>query len=259
MRRILVIGIGTGNPDHVTVQAIAAIGRADVFFVVDKGPAAGELNRIRREILSRYARPGCRVVPIADPQRDRTPAAYGPAVADWHAARTRRYEEAIAGELGPDQCGAFLVWGDPSLYDSTLRILDAVLAEGRLTFEREVIPGIASPQVLAAAHGLVLNGIGEPLRITTGRQLGAAPPAGGESVVVMLDDGTALAGLEDDLLVWWGACLGTPDEAVVAGRLGTVRAAIAERRAALKAAKGWVMDICLLRRPPSGDQAPAPP
>jgi precorrin-6A synthase len=248
MRKILVIGIGTGNPEHVTIQGIAAMNRSSVFFVVDKGPAAAELNRVREEILDRYVKQGYRVAAIADPPRDRRPSDYGSAVSDWHAARARRYEDAIARELGEDECGAFLVWGDPSLYDSTLRILDAVCAAGSLAFDCEVIPGIASPQALAAAHRLVLNGIGEPLRITTARRLAGSPPEAGESVIVMLDDGSALASVDDDVHVWWGACLGMQDETTLAGRVGDMRDAIAERRAALKAAKGWIMDICLLRR-----------
>jgi precorrin-6A synthase len=252
MRKILVIGIGTGNPEHVTIQAIAAMNRASTFFVVDKGAAAAELNRVREEILARYIKPGYRVVAVADPPRDRQPSDYALAVADWHAARTAAYEEAIARKLGEDEYGAFLVWGDPSLYDSTLRILDAVRAAGRLAFDCEVIPGIASPQALAAAHRLVLNGIGEPLRITTARRLAGSPPEADESVVVMLDDGSVLASVDDDVQVWWGACLGMRDETILAGRVGEMRDVIAERRAALKAAKGWIMDICLLRRPKQG-------
>jgi precorrin-6A synthase len=248
MRKLLVIGIGTGNPEHVTIQAIAAMNRASVFFVVDKGSAAAELNRVREEILDRYVKSDHRVVAIADPPRDRRPSDYGSAVSDWHATRARLYENAIARELADEGCGAFLVWGDPSLYDSTLRILDAVRAAGRLAFDCDVIPGIASPQALAAAHCLVLNGIGEPLRITSARRLAGSPPEAGESVVVMLDDGSALASVDDHVQVWWGAYLGMQDETILAGRVGDLRKAIAERRAALKAARGWIMDICLLRR-----------
>ncbi|MBN8994088.1 MAG: precorrin-6A synthase (deacetylating) [Rhizobiales bacterium] len=246
MRTILVIGIGTGNPAHVTIEAIAAMNRADVFFVVDKGPAAGELNRIREEILARFVTRAHRIVAIADPPRDRTAAAYEGAVADWHAARAGLYGEAIVDALGADGCGAFLVWGDPSLYDSTLRILDGVERAG-VTFARKVIPGIASPQALAAAHGIVLNGVGEPVRITTGRRLATEPPGEGESVVVMLDDGTGLDAVADDAEVWWGAYLGTPDEVILAGRLGDIRHAIKGLRAERRARKGWIMDICLLR------------
>ena len=37
MKKILIIGIGAGDPDYMTVQAINALNRADVFFVKDKG------------------------------------------------------------------------------------------------------------------------------------------------------------------------------------------------------------------------------
>ena len=37
MRTILVIGIGAGNPDYLTLQAIKAMNRAEVFFMPDKG------------------------------------------------------------------------------------------------------------------------------------------------------------------------------------------------------------------------------
>lgn len=248
MRTILVIGIGTGNPGHVTVEAIEAMNRANIFFVVDKGPAAAELNRLRETILARFVTRPYRLVAIADPVRDRSAADYGGAVAAWHEARAEAYSTAILRELSPDACGAFLVWGDPSLYDSTLRILDRAREAGT-AFACEVIPGISSPQALSAAHRIVLNGIGEPLRITTARQLATDQPREGESVIVMLDDGGALDLIDDDVEVWWGARLGMTDEAIIAGRAGDVRSAIAERRQALRAARGWVMDTCLLRRP----------
>ena len=38
MKKVLVIGIGVGDPDQLTVQAVQAMNRTDVFFVMDKGP-----------------------------------------------------------------------------------------------------------------------------------------------------------------------------------------------------------------------------
>ena len=35
MRRVLVIGIGAGDPEQVTVQAIKALNETDVFFVIE--------------------------------------------------------------------------------------------------------------------------------------------------------------------------------------------------------------------------------
>jgi precorrin-6A synthase len=250
VRTVLVIGIGTGDPDHLTRQAIGALGRAEVLFVVDKGEATADLVRVRRAVAGRWAG-AARTVAIDDPPRDRAPDDYGAAVADWHAARAAAWARAIAGELGPDGVGAFLVWGDPMLYDSTLRILEAVQELGTATFAVEVVPGISSVQVLCARHAIPLNRIGAPVRFTTGRLL-AADPAITEDVVVFLDGQHAFRTVDGDVRIWWGADLGGPDEVLVAGRVADVADEIVERRAAVRARRGWVMDVYLLRPPPPG-------
>lgn len=253
-KKILVIGIGTGNPEHVTVQAINAMNEARVFFVLDKGEAADELVKLRETICARYIRdPGYRIVKAANPERDRASRDYHGAVDRWHQDRAALYEQLIRDELGADDCGAFLVWGDPSLYDSTLRILDQVLARGAVTFDIEVIPGIASPQALAAAHRIPLNRIGRPVRLTTGRRLSEELETSADDCVVFLDDGAALQSVADrDLQVYWGAYLGSPAEIRVSGRLGDVAAEIGEKRRQARAEHGWIMDLYLLRRPDAG-------
>ena len=45
MRKIFVIGIGVGDPDHMTVQAIKALNQASVFFIPDKGAEKAALAR----------------------------------------------------------------------------------------------------------------------------------------------------------------------------------------------------------------------
>ncbi|MEA2926682.1 MAG: precorrin-6A synthase, partial [Alphaproteobacteria bacterium] len=35
MRKILIIGIGAGDPEYVTVQAVNALNRVDAFFIPD--------------------------------------------------------------------------------------------------------------------------------------------------------------------------------------------------------------------------------
>ena len=172
-RHIHVIGIGAGDPDYVTIQAIEALNDTQVFFAMDKGEAKSDLVALRREICTRFIRePGYRFVELPDPKRASPGDQHGDyreAVFDWHAARTRIWARAIETELGPDGVGAFLAWGDPSLYDSTLRILDVVAAEVDFTFD--VIPGITAVQALTARHRIPLNDVGEPVLITTGRQL----------------------------------------------------------------------------------------
>lgn len=255
VRRMLVIGIGAGNPDHVTVQAVEALNAASVFFVVDKGDEKSGLLAVREEICRRFIRDqdGYRIVEIAEPSRDRSTMSaerYTGVIGDWHEARAALFEQAILEHLPEDGTGAFLVWGDPSLYDSTLRIIDRILARGAVQFDYDVIPGITAVQALTAAHRLPLNRIGEPIHITTGRRLAGGMPDGLDSAVVMLDAGFAAAGLgEPDLEVFWGAYLSTPDEALVAGRLGDVADEIARTKQDLKGKHGWIMDTYLIRRP----------
>ena len=54
MKRIAIIGIGTGDPDHVTVQAVKVLNEVDVFFLVDKGRDTESLVDVRREICARH-------------------------------------------------------------------------------------------------------------------------------------------------------------------------------------------------------------
>ena len=114
MRELLVVGIGPGHPDQITVQAVQALNRVDVFFLIDKGDAKSGLNAVRDEILERHvADLNFRVVEIPEPPRDRSPSlssgAYEAAVQDWHEARARRIGRALASELADDGVGAFLV------------------------------------------------------------------------------------------------------------------------------------------------------
>ena len=251
MRRLLVIGIGAGDPEYVTMQAVNALNAADVFFVVDKGEDKASLVALREQILDRYVRDqdGFRIVEIPDPPRDRAAAAYTAAVEDWHEKRSELFEAAIASELAADGIGAFLVWGDPALYDSTLRVIDRILARGAVRFDYEVIPGITSVQALVAKHRLPLNRIGEPVHITTGRRLADGMPDGLDSAVVMLDAGFAPREFDDPRLhVYWGAYLGTPDEVLLSGRLVDVAEEIERTKRELRDEHGWIMDTYLLRR-----------
>jgi len=250
MMEMKVIGVGAGDPDHVTIQAVKALNQVDVFFVLDKGEVKQELVDLREEILRRHAgEREYRVVFGADPARDRGSDAYVESVDDWRRRRADVCADLIASELKDGQVGAFLVWGDPCLYDSTLAILDDILARGELSFEIEVIPGISSVSALAARHRIGLNQVGRPVQITTGRRLAKSWPDDVDDVVVMLDAQTAFTGHTDqDADIYWGAYLGTPDELLIAGPLAEVAGEIVERRAEARRRKGWIMDTYLLRR-----------
>jgi precorrin-6A synthase len=250
MRKLLAIGIGAGDPDHVTVQAIKALNAVDVFFVVEKGAEKSDLVDLRREICERYIDdPSYRIVDVQDPERDRTTPAYREAVEDWRRRRAQVWEQAIRDELDDGGLGAFLVWGDPALYDSTLAVIDQIVARGTLELEYEVIPGISSVQALAARHGVPLNRVGGSVHVTTGRRLAEGFPEDSDDVVVMLDaDCTFKAVVADDIDIYWGAYIGTEDEILVAGRLSEVGDEIERVRAEARERKGWIMDTYLLRR-----------
>lgn len=232
--RIRVVGVGMG-PQHVTAEAADALRSCDYVIAAAKSDD-DDLLAARRAIADAY---GVEVVAVPDPERDRDPADYQRAVADWHEARVAAYE-AVLRERGGT--AGFLVWGDPSLYDSTIRIVE------RMGIEYDVLPGISAPQLLAARHRIVLHGVGQPVHITTGRRLREDIAAGQTNLCVMLNATLDLAELEG-WSIWWGANLGTESEALVAGRVADVIGEIERARVAAKAAAGWVMDVYLLRAP----------
>nr|AFI57031.1 precorrin 6a synthase [Amycolatopsis orientalis] len=236
------IGIGAGDPDQLTVQAIREIEQARVFFVLDKGAAKRDLVALREGILDTYGR-DYRVVHAKDPERDRRPADYRAAVADWHRLRVALYTQLIRDELPEDGHGAFLVWGDPALYDSTITLVEAVAQQ--VEIEYSVVPGISSASTLAARHRIPLNRIGEPVQLTTGRQLAEGLP--GDAVVLLDANCTFREYYGEDLEIFWGAYLGTPDEILLSGPLAEVGPEIERLRAEARAEKGWIMDTYLLR------------
>jgi len=247
---VSVVGIGAGDPEHLTLQAIAALRRTDVVFVTDKGGAASALTALRMQILEHVlGKDRYRVVEIPDPRRDAGDPSYTGSVARWHRARATLWEQAIQDALSGGDRGAFLSWGDPTIYDSTIRILDAIKASGLPELEVEVIPGISAIQVLCARHRVPLNRVAGAVLVTTGRQLAAGWPTGVDDVVVMLDaECTFLRVCDPSTEIYWGAYLGTPDEILISGTVAARGAEIQARRAEARTARGWIFDTYLLRR-----------
>lgn len=249
-RQVLIIGIGAGNPDFMTAQAIDALNRVPVFFIPHKGDEKQDLARLRTGICERFIpNDNYRLVDFAVPVRGSCGPSYREDVDRWHDAVADVYECLLREELKDGELGAFLIWGDPSLYDSTMRVLDRVRAKGQIDLDYEVIPGISAIHALTAAHKIPLNRIGESVLITTGRKVSEGFPANADSVVVMLDGDCAFMKLDPDVAIYWGAYLGTEDEILIAGRLGDVAEEIERVRAEARTRKGWIMDTYLLRKP----------
>jgi precorrin-6A synthase len=244
-----VVGIGPGDPELVTLQVAAALGSLDAVFVLDKGEDLDDLAALRRDLLARHGRADLTVVTVEDPPRLLSDRDYDAAVARWHGERVTVLREAVVAALDDGRTGGFLVWGDPSLYDSTLRILDDLVPTLPWPVDVEVLPGVSSLHLLTARFAIPLNRVGAEVRITTGRRLLDAPPTEHCDVAVFLDAHCRFAELPADppLDLYWGAYLGTPDELLVAGPLADVADDVVARRAEARSRKGWMFDTYLLR------------
>lgn len=252
-RELVLIGIGAGDPDWITLEAVKAIQEIDVLFVVVKENELDELVEARRVIIERHRETPLRTVELRDPPRPwQTTPDYPAAVRTWRAQRRQQWADAIAAELADGQRGGFLVWGDPSLYESTLAIAQQIAAdaaEGASPIQLRVIPGISCVLALAAHHQIPLNRQGRAVQIAPARLLADGMPAEVDDVVVMLDGKQTFASIDPSGLdIYWGAYLGTPDEILLAGDLAEVRDEIVQTRTAAAAAKGWIFDTYLLRR-----------
>ncbi|MBV7281363.1 precorrin-6A synthase (deacetylating) [Corynebacterium sp. TAE3-ERU30] len=244
---ICVIGIGAGSPGHITQDAIAALASADCVLSLDKGEDKAELLAVRERIIAAHA-PQVKLVAIADPPRDRHPENYAAEVKRWHQARAQRIDAALGEHLPNGGTAAFLVWGDPSLYDSTLRILDRL----HTPHTRSIYPGITAIQALTAAHGMLLNRIGEAIHVTTARKLPETSEADRANCVVMLDGGAAwMENYTENTVIYWGAYLSTDWQVLRRGKVCEIGAEIAELKKQLRAEHGWIMDIYLLREEPA--------
>lgn len=246
MTELTLIGIGTGNPDHLTFQGAQAIRDADLILIPRKGSDKSDLADLRLAICDRVLRDEpARIVEFDLPKRD-TDADYLDGVDAWHDAIAVAWQAAVQANMPDAQNVALLIWGDPSLYDSSLRIAARLSPKPKLT----VIPGITSLQALTAAHAIPINDIGAPFVVTTGRQLrDHGWPEGIETIAIMLDGGCAFTTLDPDKYnIWWGAYVAMPNQILAHGRLRDVAEQIIQTRARARADHGWIMDIYILRR-----------
>ena len=241
------IGIGCGDPEQLTRQAIRAINAADLVLIPRKGDEKSDLADLRRTICADVlTNAATRIIEFDLPMRDAAREDYRGGVDDWHNAVAAAWSTEIARHLASKGRVAMLIWGDPSLYDSSLRIARRLKPAPLI----EVIPGITSIQALCAAHRIPLNEIGEPALVTTGRRLREGGfPTGVDTIVVMLDGGTAFQSLDPKgLFIWWGAYLGMEGEITLAGPLDETAATIAAARAEARARHGWIMDSYIIKR-----------
>jgi precorrin-2/cobalt-factor-2 C20-methyltransferase len=128
--RLIGIGVGPGDPEHLTLKALKALKQADKVFVPDGGRAA--------EIVAEHVE----VEPLTFAMTDVKSREQ-----HWRSAARR-----IAEHQGTV---AFATIGDPNLYSTFTYIANAVKALVP-DVEIETIPGITAMQDLASRSGTVL-------------------------------------------------------------------------------------------------------
>ena len=243
------IGIGMGNPDHLTAEAIGALNNADVILLPRKGPDKTDLADLRRQICDLVLKNPVEIVEFDLPIRDSKTSSYLDGVQDWHSAIATTWQRIILRSLPEGGRAALMIWGDPALYDSSLRIADRLLSQG-MPVQIEMVPGLTSFQILTAANRIPLNTLGSAVTITTGRNLrDHGWPADCETLVVMLDGGCAFQDLDPTGYdIWWGAYLGMSNQILISGKLDECGELIIAERAVARQNHGWIMDTYLLRR-----------
>ena len=242
MIELWIIGIGTGNPEHLTLEGRRALRDAALVMVPRKGPDKADLAGLRHFILRACESPAP-VVEFDMPVRDET-LPYATRVTRWHDEIARIWAETIE-RAEPEGPVALLVWGDPGLYDSTLRIAARLTPRPRL----RVVAGITALQALTSAHAIPFNTVNGSVIVTTGRRLRRHGwPEGAESVAVMLDGECSFRQLDPrGIRIWWGGFLGMAEQLLEAGPLAQAGPQIVEQRAAARARHGWIMDTYLMR------------
>ncbi|MGY3621662.1 precorrin-6A synthase (deacetylating) [Bradyrhizobium sp. USDA 10063] len=247
MLTLSLIGIGCGDPEQLTLAAIRALNAVDLILIPRKGAVKSDLAELRRTICAEVlTNDRTRIAEFDLPVRDACVADYRKAVDEWHDAVAATWSREIASHLGNTGRVALLIWGDPSLYDSSLRIARRLNPLPTI----DVVPGITSIQALCAAHALPLNDVGEPFLVTTGRRLREGGwPDSADTVVVLLDGGAAFQSLKPKgIHIWWGAYLGMTNQITMSGELSDVGPRIVAARQQARERHGWIMDSCILKR-----------
>ncbi len=123
MIELLLVGIGTGNPEHLTLQAIRALNSADLILIPRKGADKADLAELRRSICAEVVtNPATSIVEFDLPRRDQSNPTIAAASTTGTMPSPTVWSDTIKSELSGGGSVALLVWGDPALYDSTLRI-----------------------------------------------------------------------------------------------------------------------------------------
>ncbi|MEE2746637.1 MAG: precorrin-6A synthase (deacetylating) [Pseudomonadota bacterium] len=244
--QLSLIGIGTGNPNHVTSEGIKVLSDADLILIPNKGGNKKELVDLRMQVCQLLLNSNIPPLVEFDIPKRLDKDDYGQSVNDWHLQISSVWVQTIKKFEGKKDKIVLMIWGDPCLYDSSIRIAKTFLADQDIM----VVPGITAIQALAAAHKITLTEIGEPLVISTGRILRSEGfPTCVNSAIFMLDGECSFKYLNTHLYdIYWGAYLGMEQEILLSGQLSELSANIISTRENARKKYGWVMDTYLLRK-----------
>lgn len=250
MYTLSLIGIGSGGLSQITQAAKDELAQAELILLPDKGEKKADLINVRKAICSEFS--ALKTIEFDVPKRAESEH-YLSDVNEWHDAIAAVWQKNLDQYLPNGGHAALLIWGDPSLYDSSLRIAER-LQNKNAAIALNVIPGITSLQALTAAHAITLNELAAPVLITTGRRLREEGwPHNIDTVAVLLDGECSFQTLpeavirENNIHIWWGAYVGMKQQSLLSGALSDVVENIIQHRAELRRKHGWIMDVYLLK------------
>ena len=122
MNNINLIGVGTGNLEHLTLEAINILNESDLILLPKKSEDTKDLINLRYEICSKFLKKeNNNLVEFRVPERNKEKI-YSDSVSDWHEKLAISWDKAIKNFKGKKNKISLLIWGDPCLYDSSIKI-----------------------------------------------------------------------------------------------------------------------------------------
>ena len=143
--KVSLVGVGPGDPELVTRRAARVLREADTVYHPGQDQQTGFALRIVQGLLPTHATVRAAAVEMAD--------------------SGKRYETLaaeLAAEAGEGRRVAFITEGDPLLYSTASRVLEALQANWP-EVPLEIVPGVTSLTAVAAAAGQSLVQAAETL------------------------------------------------------------------------------------------------